>query len=195
MADSPQPTLFVLAGPNGAGKSTLYHDRIRPITRAPFINADEIAREWKLRGKNVDGYAASREAALQRQQLIEKRQSFVTETVFSHPSKLALLESALGAGYRVVLYHINVRHPDMAVARVNARVAIGGHSVPKQKIVERYKRNQPLIRQAANLTSAAMVFDNSRRGHPPRWLLTLRQGRIAGKTDGEIPAWAVELYF
>lgn len=41
MAGNAAPTLFLIAGPNGAGKSMLYNDRIKPITRAPFINADE----------------------------------------------------------------------------------------------------------------------------------------------------------
>lgn len=120
MAETPQPTIFLLAGPNGAGKSTLYHDRIKLITCAPFVNADEIARGWRTQEHDADAYAASRAAAAERQQLIGQRRSFVTETVFSHPSKLELVTTALDAGYRVVLYHVNVRHPDMAVARVDA---------------------------------------------------------------------------
>lgn len=149
MAGVAQPTLFLLAGPNGAGKSTLYADRIKPITRAPFVNADEIAREWQLQGIDADAYAASREATAQRQSLTDQRRSFVTETVFSHPSKLKLVETALAAGYRVALYHVNVRRPEMSIARVAARVAVGGHRVPQDKIRERYERNPPLIRRAA----------------------------------------------
>ena len=188
MAKAAQPSLFILAGPNGAGKSTLYADRIKPITRAPFINADEIAREWAGQGVKHDGYAASREAAAQRQRLIDDRRSFITETVFSHPSKLALVQTALAAGYRVVLYHVHVRLPDMSVARVAARTVMGGYAVPEQKIRERYDRNQALIRQAAVLAHATLVFDNSKRGLPPRWLLTLEQGVVVAQTKSDIPA-------
>lgn len=189
-----QPTLYLLAGPNGAGKSTLYADRIKPMTRAPFINADEITRDWQLRGVVGDAYAAARAAAAQRSRLIGAQQSFVTETVFSHPSKLKLLETALNAGYRVVLYHVNVRLPEMAIARVNARAVMGGHAVPEHKVVERYQRNQPLIRQAAALASTVLVFDNSKRGQPPRWLLALRHGELVAQCRQDIPDWAVRLY-
>lgn len=194
MAEVAQPSLFILAGPNGAGKSTLYTDRVRPATRAPFINADEIARQWAAEGIERDAYAASREAAVQRQRLIDERRSFVTETVFSHPSKLALVETALAAGYRVVLYHVHVRLPGMSVARVAARAVVGGHAVPENKIRERYERNLPLIRQAAARASATLVFDNSKRGHPPQWLLSLDHGVVIAQTHRPIPDWAVRLY-
>ena len=59
------PVLHLLAGPNGAGKSTYVHDVLSPATVLPFINADEIA----------DG------------------SSFISETVFSHPSKIELVGS------------------------------------------------------------------------------------------------------
>lgn len=192
-----QPTLFLLAGPNGAGKSTLYADRIKPQTNAPFINADDILKRWQAERDGAvsdDAYAASKEAAAQRAQLIIARRSFVSETVFSHPSKLALIETALAAGYRVVLYHVNVRHPDMSVARVAARVVMGGHPVPENKIRERYDRNQTLIRDAANLATITHVYDNSRLGRPPRWLLTLKNGHIVDQCALPLPDWTVSLY-
>jgi predicted ABC-type ATPase len=56
-----------------------------------------------------------------RSPFIEARQSFVAETVFSHESKLELVRKALSAGFRVVLYHVNVRKPEFSVACVQAR--------------------------------------------------------------------------
>lgn len=122
------------------------------------------------------------------------RPAFITETVFSHPSKLALVETALAAGYRVVLYHVHVRLADMSVARVAGRTVMGGHAVPEQKIRERYDRNPALIRQAAGLAHATLVFDNSKRGLPPRWLLTLEHGVVVVQTKSHIPDWAARLY-
>lgn len=197
MARGAQPTLFLLAGPNGAGKSTLYADRIKPRTNAPFINADEILKYWQAERDGAspdDAYAASKEAAAQREQCITARRSFVSETVFSHPSKLTLIETALAAGYRVVLYHINVRHPGMSVARVAARVVMGGHPVPENKIRERYDRNQTLIRKAATLATVNHVYDNSRLGIPPRWLLTFKKGHLVARCGDLLPDWTVSLY-
>ncbi|WP_423820574.1 zeta toxin family protein [Salinisphaera sp. SPP-AMP-43] len=190
-----QPSLFLLAGPNGAGKSTLYTDRIEPMTRAPFINADEILKRWRADGHcEVDAYAASREAAAQRERFIQARRSFVSESVFSHPSKIELVETAVAAGYRVVLYHVNVRLPEMSVARVAARVATGGHRVAEDKIRERYDRNQALIRRAADIATMTHVFDNSKRGQPPQWVLTLEQGIVAARADMTCPDWVETLY-
>jgi len=119
----------------------------------------------------------------------------VSETVFSHPSKLALMHTALDAGYRVVLCHVNVRHADFSVARVGARVIMGGHPVPEDKIRERYDRNPALIREAANLATVTRVYDNSRVGQPPRWLLTLVRGEVVRQCrDGALPVWAEALY-
>lgn len=199
MARSSQPTLFLLAGPNGAGKSTLYADRIKPKTSAPFVNADLILEAWQAERGGAspdDAYAASKEAAAQREQLISERRSFVSETVFSHPSKLTLIQRALDAGYRVVLFHVNVRHADFSVARVAARVIMGGHPVPEDKIRERYDRNPALIREAANLATVTHVYDNSRVGQPPRWLLTLERGEVVRQCrDKTLPDWAEALYF
>jgi predicted ABC-type ATPase len=66
--------------------------------------------------------------------------------------------------------------------------------VPDHKIIERYKRNLALIRQAADIATVTMVFDNSKRGQPPQWLLTLRYGLVTEQTDEFIPSWAEKLY-
>ena len=55
------------------------------------------------------------------------------ETVFSHPSKLDLITQAKALGYRVMMFHISVAHPDLSVAGVGERVTEGGHPVPEEK--------------------------------------------------------------
>ena len=194
MPGGDKPTLYLIAGPNGAGKSSLYASRIAKITNAAFINADDIEREWRESGQEPQPYAASKEAAARREAFILERRSFITETVFSHESKLELVRQALEAGFRVELYHVNVRTTEMSLARVAARVAIGGHNVPPDKIRARYERSKALIRAAAEIASQTMVFDNSRLGTPPRWLLTLNRGRLMEQTSEVVPAWAEELY-
>ena len=120
-------------------------------------------------------------------------QSLVTETTFSHPSKLELLNEARGAGYRLIVYHVNVRGPDHSVARVAARVEHGGHPVPEGKIRERYVRNQPLIRQAVLMADRAFVFDNSNLRESPRLLISFVGGKALQIAAG-LPDWAATLY-
>lgn len=50
---SAQPRLRVLAGPNGSGKSTIKGD-LKPEWIGVFVNADEIERELKTTGGELD---------------------------------------------------------------------------------------------------------------------------------------------
>lgn len=129
-----RPTLVVLAGPNGAGKSTLYETRVRPRFAGPFINADVIQRDELRCAEPETAYEAARIAAARRTEYLEKGMDFVTETVFSHPSKLDLISAAQDAGFDVVVMHVGIETPDLSVARVAARVREGGHGVPEDKV-------------------------------------------------------------
>ena len=138
----------MLAGPNGAGKSTLYETRIKPTIppdTAPFINADIIQRD-ELKDPSMEAsYKAAEIAESRRRAHLAEGKSFVSELTFSHESKLALIQEAKDAGFRVVMYHVNVRSADLSVRRVALRTKEGGHNVPENKIRERYVRNQSLI--------------------------------------------------
>lgn len=96
-----------------------------------------------------------------------ERASFATETVFSHASKLDLIEEARERGYRIFLFHVGVASPELSVARVAERVKEGGHPVPEAKIRARYDRNGPLIRAAVLFADFAHVYDNSALNAPP----------------------------
>ncbi|MCA9687871.1 MAG: hypothetical protein KC457_37280, partial [Myxococcales bacterium] len=99
-------TMIVLAGPNGAGKSTLYATRVAPNFGGPFINADIIQRDELGDASPDASYEAARIAAERRQNFLNRSGDFVTETVFSHPSKLDLIRVARSKGFDFVLMHI-----------------------------------------------------------------------------------------
>lgn len=188
-----RPTIFVLAGPNGAGKSTLYKTRVAPHVAAEFVNADQIQRD-ELRDPSMEAsYNAAQLAEQRRRELMAAHQDLVTESTFSHPSKLQLLDDARVAGYRVMVFHVNVASADLSVARVAARVAEGGHDVPEDKARERYVRNQSLIRTAVLQADRAFVYDNSRLNMPPQQILEFVLGHLHAKAD-DLPAWAEKLY-
>jgi len=140
-----RPTMFMLAGPNGAGKSTLYQTVIKPRVAAPFINADDIQRGELRDPSSQAAYKAADIAESRRRQCIAEGRSFVTESTFSHPSKLDLVDAARAAGFRVVMFHVSLRSADLSVLRVASRTREGGHDVPEDKIRERYQRNQALL--------------------------------------------------
>ncbi|NNU79888.1 hypothetical protein HMH01_05475 [Halovulum dunhuangense] len=103
--------MIVLAGANGAGKSTLYATRVAPNFRAPFINADIIQRDELGDASPDAAYEAARIAASRCQDFLNRVEDFVTETVFSHPSKLDLLHDARARGFDIILMHIRQAIP------------------------------------------------------------------------------------
>ena len=176
------PLLYVVAGPNGSGKSTFVERVLGPITGLPFINADAIAADRWPGDEEAHAYEGARAAAEARGQAMAARESFIAETVFSHPSKVALVEQAMRAGYRVEL-HVMLIPEDVAVARVEYRVSSGGHTVPPQKIRERYRRLWNLIADARAVVHRATFYDNS-RSRPFRPVAEYERGRLIGT-----PAW------
>lgn len=161
--------LDLIVGPNGAGKSTFVElvltKVLPPGTR--FVNADEIAKLRWPGAEQEHSYEAAKIAADTRDRLIGTDQSFIAETVFSHPSKLDLIDQALAAGYSVKL-HVIAIPAALAVARVRYRVASGGHSVPPEKVVERYERLWPLVAEAIGRADSADVWDNTRPSPPTK---------------------------
>lgn len=188
-----KPSLVLLAGPNGAGKSTLYQTRVAPRFAGPFINADIIQRD-ELKNPSMEAsYEAAKIASSRREEMLEERQSFATETVFSHLSKLELTRSAQARGYLVIVMHVGVDSPNLSVARVKSRMEEGGHDVPEEKIRERYERSQPFIRKAVLRADRGMVFDNSQINTPPQQMLIFSQGRLV-QSAPLLPQWILGCY-
>ncbi|HNP55463.1 MAG TPA: zeta toxin family protein [Gordonia sp. (in: high G+C Gram-positive bacteria)] len=152
------PRLDLVAGCNGAGKSTLIRTLLRPaLPGSTYVNADDIAHSKWPGDEEKKSYEAARLADHARTTLLEHGHPFITETVFSHPSKLELIDEAIGLGFRVVL-HIVMVPEEVAVRRVHSRVLSGGHSVPEDKIRARYQR--PLLAAAVCRSTEAFVYDN-----------------------------------
>lgn len=159
------PDLFVLAGPNGAGRTTFF-ERILAPTGLDFINADRIAGlRWP--GDEVrHAYEAADEAARLRARYLTERRSFITETVFSQPSKVDLVRQASRAGYRVHLRVLMVP-VELSVARVEQREREGGHGVPVSKIRARHARLWGHVIDAIGFAYGTRVYDASgQRGRP-----------------------------
>lgn len=181
------PVLHLLAGPNGAGKSTYFARILGPVTHLSWVNADEIAADRWPGGGPEHAYAAARQASDLREQLIEERTSFATETVFSHSSKLELVRQAKSVGYLVTLHAILVP-VDLAVARVAMRVESGGHSVPERKIRDRVSRLWTHIADAISIADESLVLDNSSASRPYRLVAHCRRGEVLGSPSW--PRWA-----
>jgi predicted ABC-type ATPase len=182
--------LDLVVGPNGSGKSTFVELTLAPLlVGSVFVNADEIAKQRWPADPASHAYEAARLAAETRSRLIESGRSFIAETVFSHPSKLELIELAHTARYIVVL-HVLLVPEQLAVQRVRLRVSTGGHSVPENKIRERYQRLWPLAATAMRRCDLATVYDNS-ASKGPRVVARCSGGRLVGRPTW--PVWSPEV--
>ena len=187
MTPAKTPVLHLLAGPNGAGKSTLGIRVLQPQTHLRFINADAIAaRQWPD-DQAAHAYDAAQIAEAERRRLIAAGEPFISETVFSHPSKVALIDIARAHGYLVYL-HVVMVPLAVALGRVDHRVRHGGHTVPEQKIRERYDRLWPLIAQARHRADTTRFYDNENDVRPLRLVAVYRRGRPQGAPQW--PEWS-----
>jgi predicted ABC-type ATPase len=139
----------------------------------------------------MNSYFASVLAGFLRRKLLEHGRTFTFETVMSHPGKVALLQDAQEAGYRTYLYYVATDDPAINVSRVANRVALGGHPVPEDKIVDRYHKSLDLLLSAIRSTNRAYIFDNSTNNADGThtWLAEITDGRTLELKTDRIPAW------
>lgn len=178
-----RPIIIALAGPNGAGKSTFF-DAFLSRTGLYFVNADVLA--FAL---GIDPYQAADLADKLRHRLLEERESFVFETVFSDPigDKLRFLKEAEKAGYSVLLIFIGLSSPELSESRVDMRAAAGGHEVPVQKLRDRFPRILNNLRIALSEISGVLVYDHSDLYVGYRVVATRLGGKI--QVHGPTPRW------
>ncbi len=184
-----RPVVIMLAGPNGGGKTTFYHAHLHSAGLR-FINADVLAHELDLHS-----YAAARLAGTLRRQLVEQRESFAFETVFSDPvgDKLAFMKKAAEAGYTAILCFIGISSPEVSEERVAMRVSQGGHDVPAEKLVARFPRTLANLKTAIRDLPHVWIFDNDDLRTPFRQTAVFEDGRRV-KLNEPVPGWLMPLH-
>ena len=183
------PELIILVGGNGSGKST-YFDLHLKDKGLPFINADLIAKANYGDEAEAKSLEAARIAEDARYRLIDSRQSFCFETVFSHPSKIDFLAHAKANGFLVKMIAVYTDSLALNVARVAQRVSCGGHTVPEQKILDRIPRTYENIGAAIPLCDQFILLDNSSWTQPFLLRLAFADGQCKFKHD-RLPDFAV----
>ena len=148
-----KPEIVVFAGPNGSGKST-FTELLRPLF--DYINADEIKKN--LRCGDLE---AAKLAEAQREEHLAKGQNFCFETVLSTRRNLDLLKRAKQKGYFIRCYYVLTMNPLINVYRIKSRVLLGGHDVPKDKILARYKGCLEPMKEVIEVSDICHIYDNS----------------------------------
>lgn len=185
--ESGRPLAVLLAGHNGSGKSTLWYGHLADRFQIPLVNADRmmlsILPEVQGTGRLPAWASAIRDSNESWMRVAQKGvQAFVAqamagnvpfamETVFSHwkkrkdgkvESKIDQIRELQKAGYFVLLLFVGLANKQLSIARVETRVAQGGHGVATRKLVQRFPRTQRAIGLAKDVADAAILMDNSR---------------------------------
>jgi predicted ABC-type ATPase len=188
----------LLAGPNGAGKSTLYKALVASGSigsELEFVNADlyEQRHLQHIADLQKRSEAARDWADSQREALLKAKVGFVSETVFSHESKLALINKAQATGFDVVLYVVSLDDPQRLLARVSQRVREGGHDVPAQRILDRYPRTMANLKKAVRLADLAFVYDAAEVEQGAHFLVAICEKEKTSWLITESPRWVQTL--
>jgi predicted ABC-type ATPase len=135
------PDVVVIAGPNGAGKSTLAPALLRDTLKIfEYVNADTIAEGLSAFAPEDASFDAGRVMLGRLRELAEEGKDFAFETTLASRFYAGWLGKLRAGGYRVSLIFLWLDEVELAIARVRARVSLGGHDIPAETIRRRYER-------------------------------------------------------
>jgi predicted ABC-type ATPase len=152
------PIALILAGPNGAGKTTVSSVFVGPGVE--FVNADIIGAELRRDDPDRPGVdvTAGRIVSARLRALAAERRGFCFETNLASPGLVGRIDEGRSDGYEVRLVFVSLPNVELALARVAARVAAGGHDVPEETVRRRF-------------TAGLRYFFTLYRGRVDEWAL------------------------
>lgn len=157
------PRLYIISGCNGAGKTTASYSLLPEMLQcSEFVNSDEFAKGLSPFDPSKASIQASKYMLLKIRYLLRKQSDFAIETTLATRTLLNTVKMAQAAGYSVTLLYFWLRTPEMAIERVKARVAAGGHNIPEDTIVRRYHVGiDYFFHQYAPICERWILADNS----------------------------------
>ena len=164
--------IIIVAGPNGAGKTTFAREYLLKEGHCPdFVNVDLIAAGLSPFDPDRAAIRAGRIMLSEIQRRIRKGESFAFETTLSGHGYTRMIPSWRRAGYRVELIFLSLPKPEIAIARVAARVAQGGHQVASAVVRRRFDSGRRNFENVyVHLVDEWWWYDNS--GNTPRLIST-----------------------
>ncbi|MDB5802338.1 MAG: hypothetical protein JWL63_3277 [Rhodocyclales bacterium] len=136
---SDERKIVIIAGPNGAGKTTFAREFLPQEAHCPvFINADLIAAGLSPFSPEAVAVKAGRIMLKEIAEKLAAEQSFAFETTLAGLSYARQIPDWRTRGYRVKLFFLSLPNVDVAISRVAARVAQGGHDIPADVIRRRF---------------------------------------------------------
>ena len=157
-----RPFLYVLAGVNGAGKSSIGGFLLQRAG-LDWFNPDTFAREL-VAATGCDQMEANASAWNEGMRRLDdalgNARNYAFETTLGGntvPKKIL----AATATHDVLMWFCGLDTAEHHIARVQLRVAAGGHDIPAAKIRERYPRSMENLIGLMPHLARLQVYDNS----------------------------------
>ena len=127
-----------------------------------FVNADEIARGLSPFQPEKVSFHAGRIMLERVDELLRQKVNFAFETTLTTLSYQNIIKLAKKRGYNINLLFFWLNDERLAIERVKVRVKEGGHDIPEDVIIRRYRKGiKNLFRIFIPLSDYWLVIDNS----------------------------------
>lgn len=196
-----RPVLYVPAGVNGAGKSSV-GGHLLARAGLTWFNPDTFARELVADtgcSQNQANAIAWHEGVRRMDFAVANQLNFAIETTLGGESMTRKIHAA-SRTHDVMIWFCGLRSAEQHIARVKARVALGGHDIPVAKIHERFQTARENLIVLMPVIARLKVYDNSVEAAPgaevpdPHLLLDMRLGKLLWPTLPQdlcnTPTWA-----
>ena len=133
------PKMYIISGCNGSGKTTASYTLLPEMLNCrEFVNSDEFAKSLSPFDPSAASVSASRFMLMKINYLLERNEDFCVETTLATRSLMGIINEAKEKGYEITLLYFWISSPTIAIERVRARVATGGHNIPDDVVKRRY---------------------------------------------------------
>jgi len=124
---------------------------------------------WRIAAERMDNEA---------QRLVRDGKPLVLETILSTPKYEPLVEDAKNRGYLIGLVYVILHRPTLHMERIAQRVALGGHDIGGEKVIERWNRSLGTLPWFAERADYFSLWDNSTLGGPAKLLIEATPERL-----------------
>jgi predicted ABC-type ATPase len=180
-----KPNYIIFAGINGAGKTALYSVLAPHTDLGTRVSVDDIAAslgDWR---DTLVQLKAARSAMNLLGELIKERVSINQETTLPGEAIVRYAKQAREAGYFITLYFVGIENVEMAIERVKARVAKGGHGIEEAVIRKRFSSLSANLARLIPYCDVVYLYDNSTRFRQ----VAVMRGGVMVDIDPDMPLW------
>jgi predicted ABC-type ATPase len=155
--------VYIIAGPNGSGKTTFAVKFLPEYVKCPnFVNADLIAQGLSPFSPGAAAIKAGKLVLGQIHRFANIKADFAFETTLSGKLYVNLFKSLKAKGYKIHIFFLWIPDADLALSRIESRVAQGGHNVPVQDVLRRFDRAvRNFFKLYQPLADSWMLFNNA----------------------------------